>query len=134
MEILSRCGFRCDLCLAFRPNIEYNPSNRQIISDGWQKFFGFRIPPEEILCDGCWSDNGIRLDKDCPVRPCVIEHAIVNCAVCQDYGCEKLQSRLVSIEEIAAKTAEPIVEEERIAILYPFENKERLEEIRRKNI
>jgi hypothetical protein len=33
-EILSRCGYRCDLCLAYRPNVEANPSNREIVSDG----------------------------------------------------------------------------------------------------
>ncbi len=45
--ILTRCGYRCDLCLAYRPNIETNPENRQILSDGWHKCFGFPIPPEE---------------------------------------------------------------------------------------
>jgi len=27
--ILTRCGYRCDLCLAYRPNIDANPENRQ---------------------------------------------------------------------------------------------------------
>jgi hypothetical protein len=51
-EIISRCGFRCDLCLAFKPNIEKNHQNQQKLSDGWFKYFGFRIPPDQIICDG----------------------------------------------------------------------------------
>jgi len=41
--IITRCGYRCDLCLAYKPNIEAHPENRQILSDGWYKYFGFRI-------------------------------------------------------------------------------------------
>ena len=55
--ILTRCGYRCDLCLAYWPNITANPANRQKLSDGWFKYFGFRIPPEEIQCDGCMSEH-----------------------------------------------------------------------------
>ena len=33
-EILSRCGYRCDLCLAYRPNVEANPAGRRELSDG----------------------------------------------------------------------------------------------------
>ena len=47
--ILTRCGYRCDLCLAYRPNVAKNPSNQQKLSDGWFKYFGFRLPPSEII-------------------------------------------------------------------------------------
>ena len=39
-EILSRCGYRCDLCLAYQPNIQAH-LKRQLISDGW---FVLRLP------------------------------------------------------------------------------------------
>ena len=39
---LTRCGYRCNLCLAYRPNIDEHPENRQKLSDGWHKYFGFR--------------------------------------------------------------------------------------------
>jgi len=51
--ILTRCGYRCDLCLAYKPNIAKHPENQQILSDGWFKYFGFRLPAEVICCDGC---------------------------------------------------------------------------------
>ena len=82
-EILARCGYRCDLCLAYRPNVDENPANQQVLSDGWHKVFGFRIPAEQIVCDGCMAESPRLIDKDCPVRPCVIVKGIARCA---EYG------------------------------------------------
>jgi hypothetical protein len=133
-QILTMCGYRCDLCLAYRPNIEADPSNRQILSDGWHKYFGFRIPPEQIECDGCLEENPRLIDTACPVRPCVLERGLQNCAECDDYGCERLVERLVVYEEVAhrigARTGGPIPEEDRARFLAPYENRARLEELR----
>ena len=65
-EILSRCGYRCDLCLAYLPNVEANESNRQILSDGWHSYFGFRIKPEETVCDGASLADGKRSTRTAP--------------------------------------------------------------------
>jgi len=54
---LSLCGFRCDLCLAYKPNIEAVPENRQVLSDGWHEYFGFRLSPEAIYCEGCSAES-----------------------------------------------------------------------------
>ena len=128
--ILTRCGFRCDLCLAYTPNITANPSNRQKLSDGWFKYFGFRIPPEDILCDGCMSENALLLDLSCPVRPCVIEKGLDNCSQCESYICEKLAERLVVYEEIKQKMRVEIPEDDYICFIQPFENKLRLEALK----
>jgi len=131
-EILSRCGYRCDLCLAYRPNIEANAANRQILSDGWHKYFGFRIPPEQIVCDGCMTQNPhpILIDKRCPVRPCVIERGLANCANCPDYVCDKLSGRLVEYEKLAATLPQPVPVEDRARFIAPYENKVRLDRLR----
>lgn len=130
VEILTRCGYRCDLCLAYRPNVEANPSNRQILSDGWFLYFGFRIPPEGILCDGCMAEDPCLIDQACPVRPCAIERGLGNCGECSDYGCEHLAQRLVVYEEIAARMDAPIPEKDRARFIAPYENKARLEALR----
>jgi len=31
--ILTRCGFCCDLCLAYKPSIKNHPSNQQKLTD-----------------------------------------------------------------------------------------------------
>ncbi|MBM3470258.1 MAG: DUF3795 domain-containing protein [Armatimonadetes bacterium] len=129
-QILARCGYRCDLCLAYRPNVQANPSSQQILSDRWHKYFGFRIPPGEVVCDGCMAEDGRLIDHTCPVRPCVIERALRYCAECADYGCEELAERLVNYEDVAARFGAPIPEEDRARFIAPYENKQRLEELR----
>lgn len=129
-QILSRCGYRCDLCLAYRPNVEANPSNQQILSDGWHRYFGFRMPAENIICDGCTADRPRLIDKTCPVRPCVIERGLTNCSECPDYVCDKLADRLVVYKELAAGHPEPIPPEDRARFIAPYENRKRLDQLR----
>ncbi len=129
-EILSRCGYRCDLCLAYRPNVEANPANRQVLSDGWHRYFGFRIRPEAIICDGCMAENPRLIDKTCPVRPCAIQKGIANCSECREYVCGRLSDRLVVYERLAAKRAGIIPPEDRARFITPYENKERLDRLK----
>lgn len=129
-QVLARCGYHCDRCLAYRANVETNPSNRQVLSDGWHKYFGFRIPPQQINCDGCMSENGCLIDTSCPVRPCVIGRGLENCAHCAEYGCEKLKLRTVVFEAIAASLDWPIPDADRARFIAPYENKARLDLIR----
>lgn len=129
--ILSFCGMRCDLCLAYKPNIIAHPENRQILSDGWHQYFGFRIPPEEIDCSGCRDTANQTLDKECPVRPCVIERELDHCAQCGDYVCEKLQGILVDFERMQEKFRQPIPEADRERFIFPYENAHRLADLRK---
>jgi hypothetical protein len=132
-EILTRCGYRCDLCLAYRPNVEANPSNREVLSDGWQTYFGFRIPPEDILCDGCMDEDPHLIDRSCPVRPCVIARRRNSAAACPEYGCTRLAERFVVYEDIAARIAGPVPEEDRRRVIAPYENRRRLDALRERD-
>ena len=129
--ILTRCGYRCDLCLAYRPNVEANPENQVVLSDGWFAYFGFRVPPEQILCDGCLSAAPRLIDSACPVRPCAIENGVATCAACPDYGCERLAERLVTFEEVQQRIGRPIPPADRERFIRPYESKARLEALRR---
>ena len=130
--ILTRCGYRCDLCLAYRPNVAQNPANPQKLSDGWHKYFGFRIAAAEICCDGCMTENNPPklIDQSCPVRPCVIEKGLDNCAQCEQYVCEKLVERLVIYEEVRGRVGMEISEDDRLCFIRPYENKRRLDALR----
>lgn len=128
--ILTRCGYRCDLCLAYRPNVERNPANRQALSDGWFKYFGFRLPPEAICCDGCMSADPQLIDQSCPVRPCVIARGLDHCAQCDEYACAKLHERLVVYEEVQQRLEVEIPEEDYQRFIRPYENLHRLEALR----
>lgn len=128
--ILTRCGYHCDLCLAYRPNVAANPTNRQKLSDGWFKYFGFRLPPAQICCDSCMAENPQLIDKSCPVRPCVLEKGLENCAQCEQYVCEKLTERLVIYEEVRQRVGGEIPQDDYLCFIRPYENKLRLEALR----
>ncbi|OGN91480.1 MAG: hypothetical protein A2Y88_12565 [Chloroflexi bacterium RBG_13_48_10] len=125
--ILTRCGYRCDLCLAYKPNIERNPENKQKLSDGWYKYFGFRIPAEKIICDGCMEDQPTLIDQSCPVRPCVIEKKLKNCTECDLYICEKLRERIVVYEDLKRGFGMDIPDDDYKCFIQPYENKHRLD-------
>jgi hypothetical protein len=128
--ILTRCGYRCDLCLAYRPHATGHPENRQILSDGWYRYFGFRLPPSAICCDGCLAENPHLIDQNCPVRPCVMERGIDHCAQCEQYICEKLAERLVVYEEVQRRVGGEIPEEDALRFIRPYENKKRLDALK----
>ena len=130
---VSRCGYRCDLCPAFKDNVR-GPDHRQWVSDGWFTHYGFRIPPEDIYCDGCRADNSSnpkRIDTDCPVRPCVIEKGLDNCAQCADCVCDRLRERLVDANEVLKRAQGPVPQADRDAFIRPYDNARRLAEMRR---
>lgn len=128
--ILARCGFRCDLCLAYKPNVEQNPSDQQDLSDGWHKYFGFRLPPTEICCDGCMADDPHLIDRSCPVRPCAIEKGLDNCSNCEQYVCAKLKERLVVYAQVRQAFGAEIPEADRRRFILPYQNKLRLDALR----
>jgi hypothetical protein len=128
-EILTRCGFRCDLCPAYDGNLR-TVDDRRKISDGWFKYYGFRIAAEEIGCVGCWNE-GKHADTQCPIRPCVIEYNLENCAYCKDFGCEKLKSRMDAIDAIEKKFPDLPADDYNLFIR-PYKSRERLALIREK--
>jgi hypothetical protein len=132
-ELLTKCGYRCDLCLAYKGNVE-NQDRRAELSDGWEKCFGFRIPAEKIYCEGCLTGGNPKLiDSKCPVRPCVIKKGLNNCSECGEYPCEKINERLVVYEQVA-KDKKDITETDRTLFIKPYENKVRLDELRSRRI
>ena len=133
-EILARCGCRCDLCLAYRENVE-KEDRRKLLSDGWYKYFGFRIEPEDIVCDGCLSSDCLKnklLDTDCPVRPCVIEKGYENCSRCAEFMCEKFKQRLVDYEALK-KQYGSIPRTDYKLFISPYENGKRISGLKAKN-
>jgi hypothetical protein len=130
--ILTRCGYRCDLCLAYRPNVDKYPDNQQKLSDGWFNYFGFRIEPADILCDGCMAEQPKLIDQGCQVRPCVLEKGLDNCATCDEYVCDKLKERIVVYEEVKLRMGKDISTDDYVYFIQPYENKRRLDHYKQK--
>ena len=124
-RIIARCGYRCDLCPAYRENI-HGPEDRQRASDGWFKCFGFRIPPEEICCDGCRDERpeARRIDTRCPIRPCAIARGLSTCAQCPDCGCEDFESRTVTGAWVEQRIGAPVPPEDYRWFVLPYERRD----------
>ena len=132
-EILARCGYRCDLCLAHKENIEKN-DEREFLSDTWHKIYGFRIPAQDIYCEGCIaSENPKLIDIKCPVRPCVIKKGLENCSQCDNYPCDKFNQRKVVCEDLVKSKDTSISKIEYSKCIKPYENKLRIDGLKKEN-
>jgi hypothetical protein len=127
-EILSKCGYRCDLCPAYKENIK-SEADKTAVSEGWKRLFGFEVPPDQVECVGC-HNKGQHADSGCPVRPCVLEKGFENCAVCEKFECDSLKTRTGFLEDYLKKGGKVISEEDYKAFVLAYEGRPRLMKIR----
>jgi hypothetical protein len=133
-EMIARCGFKCHLCLAFQENNK-DHADQIRVAKGWSKYFDLNVPAEKIRCNGCLphDSGGLEFpDKNCPIRPCVIERGLENCAYCEDYPCERLETRMSGVEEVAKRFYGIIPQEEYDNFIAPYDSRKTLDGIRKK--
>jgi hypothetical protein len=100
--ILAKCGYRCDLCLAFEANLR-SEQDKKRMSRALAKYYDCRVRPEEVRpCKGCQAVKESP-DEDCQVYPCVCEKGLQNCGQCPQFGCDKLKTRMDTVEQCLAK-------------------------------
>jgi hypothetical protein len=129
-KILSKCGYRCDLCLAYKPNVD-KKDQRQDLSDGWYDIYGFRIDPENIYCEGCVSsDSPVLIDNDCPVRPCVVSRALEHCGSCDEFVCDKHRQRGVNRADIEDRLGRKLDKKAYERFVKPYESEDRIKRMR----
>jgi len=125
-QIISKCGYRCDLCPAYEANLK-SEADKQRMSDAWEKYCGFQVPPEQIQsCPGCLVSGA---DPTCTVRPCAIEKNVENCAHCEEFACDKLKPKMNFVEENVKVDLSDIPEGDFNSFIKPFESKECLSKI-----
>jgi hypothetical protein len=128
MQKITMCGYRCDLCKAFAPNIE-EKDERAELSRVWGKYYDLEIKPEHIYCDGCRCirEGAVRIDGNCPVRQCVIGKEVDNCGDCDSFPCNTFQERKgFSPEEAEEKLGADFDPEEYQNYLLAYDNLTRL--------
>lgn len=133
MKGLTMCGYRCDLCKAFAPNIK-NKDERELLSDMWMKYYELNIPADRIYCDGCrcFREDAKRIDMNCPVRKCVIEKGIGHCGDCIDFPCIIFEERRgLSLKEAREKLGDIFCEDEFSSCLQAYDNMTRLKEYKK---
>jgi hypothetical protein len=87
-QMLSYCGIDCSVCPAYIATQADDIEKLTSLAGEW---FEGSTDYSIVVCDGCKADDRImKWCGECPTRACAIERELVNCAYCQDYGCEKL--------------------------------------------
>lgn len=91
-KMIAYCGLICSDCPAFIATKKNDYAERQKVAETWSKEFKVELKPEDINCEGCLVDSEDVFShcKVCEIRKCGKERVVVNCAHCDDYGCEKL--------------------------------------------
>jgi hypothetical protein len=94
MEMISYCGLLCNECPAFLATQDNDDSLREKVAKKWSKMFGFDLKAEDVNCDGCQSGSERLIGhcQTCAIRKCGMEKQMKNCAHCDDYGCQTLES------------------------------------------
>jgi hypothetical protein len=128
MQEMTVCGYRCDLCKAYAPNVE-RKDERAMLSKVWSKYYNLDIKSGEIKCDGCRysREDTVRIDNNCPVRNCVTHMNIEHCGNCNSFPCSTFNERKgPSIEEAQSKLGSQFDYEEYQEYLLAYDNFTRL--------
>lgn len=91
---LAFCGVMCSECPTFKATQTGDELLRKQVADMWSKGFGMTLKPEDIICDGCQTDNG-RLFAHCGtciIRKCCQEKDLNNCGSCTEFSCKDLDA------------------------------------------
>jgi predicted N-acetyltransferase YhbS len=129
MAILSRCGYRCDLCQAYKANVAVNDQRRKV-SELWGKYYGLDVAAENIGCDGCLNlkSDAVIADSGCPVRPCAVAKNIEHCGMCAGYPCELINTRIgLSAAAARQKLGDKFDQAEYDEFIFAYDNKARLD-------
>jgi len=99
-KIIGYCGIVCSDCEAYQATQANDRAALEAVAAKWREEFNApEMTADSILCDGCLSTNGRTAGycSVCELRACGQQKAVINCAHCSDYACEKLSSFLAQV-------------------------------------
>ncbi|HHE39944.1 MAG TPA: DUF3795 domain-containing protein [Candidatus Cloacimonetes bacterium] len=91
-KIIAACGIVCSACPAYIATLNDDEELRMKTAEQWSKMYGAPISADDIYCVGCLVEEGRHIGHcaECDIRKCVMDKELLNCAYCDDYGCEKI--------------------------------------------
>ena len=93
-KIIAYCGLVCSDCPAYIATQADDMEALAGVAAQWSKEYNATFTAESCICDGCTSGSerlsSYAASGGCPVRVCAVGRGVINCAHCDDYGCEKI--------------------------------------------
>jgi hypothetical protein len=107
-KMLAMCGLDCAVCPAFIARKTDDQALRVQTAAEWSKLHGVALKPEDINCVGCLKTEGIHIGHcaECEIRKCGLGRKVKNCALCPDYGCDKIANFLAHVPPAKANLEE----------------------------
>ena len=135
-DFFAKCGFNCGRCAAYKENAK-TEEERQRGSDGWKRYYNFRLSLDRMCCDGCQTpdeENPVLLNPVCTIRKCAMINGAETCAHCSEYRICMHELRIFSQDinrnKIEGRMGAPISDEDYFAFIEPYEHLSHLEKIR----
>ena len=104
-KMIAYCGLVCTDCEAYVATQANDLVTLEKLAARAREEFGMPdVTVEASMCDGCLSTSK-RLCSycdQCQVRACAVGRGVVNCAHCDDYGCETLETFFAMASEARA--------------------------------
>jgi hypothetical protein len=91
-KMIAYCGLICTDCPAYVATQADDRAALEQVAAQWREEYNAPdITVESVICDGCIAE-GRKCSHcfECDIRACGIARGVVNCAHCDDYGCEKI--------------------------------------------
>lgn len=93
-RIIAYCGLDCAECEAYLATRADDDDARGKVAKDWSARYNADIQPQHINCDGCRAEGRkfFYCSEICEIRKCSLEKGVDNCAGCEEYPCEKLET------------------------------------------
>jgi len=104
-RLISACGLVCSECDAYLATQAGDAAAIERVAGEWSKQFGATISAASVWCDGCMTagERKVGHAADCEIRACVVGRGLANCAACDAYVCDQLESFLTMAAESGAR-------------------------------
>ncbi len=104
-EIVAYCGLTCTECPAYLATQNDDDEERERVAKTWSEQYNSDIKPEHISCDGCLPGKARHFShcSVCAIRACGVVMGVENCAHCDEYACEALESLLQAVPAARAE-------------------------------
>jgi len=80
-ELLAPCGLYCGVCSILIAHRDNNQKFKEVLAPV------YGCSPEEIVCQGCLSDEVFKFCRVCKIKSCTLEKNYEGCHQCNDWPC-----------------------------------------------